>query len=123
MPPSLARRYGFAVPAYRGSEQVVEITALAAPRAAAPAAATAVVTTEDSPDKAARVAARARALDPGAVDGAAAEVEAVRSLYWWDGRVQDDAEWRVTRADRSAPLIYRAVRLAARRCHDERNRR
>ncbi|MFB7663987.1 divalent-cation tolerance protein CutA [Kitasatospora sp. NPDC056138] len=57
-----------------------------------------VTTTHDSEDKARELAAKA-------VRGrlaACAQVYPVRSVYWWDGEVQDAAEWRVdfkTRAD------------------------
>ena len=117
VPPSLARRYGFAVPAYRGSEQVVEIARRAARRRAR---------RRDrrrhdrgQPRQGRAPPPRARALDPGAVDGAGAGVESVRSLYWWDGGVQDDAEWRVTHVT-SSP--FGAARDALARAHRARAR-
>ncbi|MFD0277794.1 divalent-cation tolerance protein CutA [Kitasatospora sp. NPDC127111] len=48
---------------------------------------------------------QARALAAAAVRerlAACAQVQPIRSLYWWDGEVQDTSEWRVdlkTRAD------------------------
>ncbi|GAA2810927.1 divalent-cation tolerance protein CutA [Kitasatospora sp. CM 4170] len=57
-----------------------------------------VTTTHETEDKARALAAavvRARLA-------ACAQIHPVRSLYWWDGEVQDGPEWRVdlkTRAD------------------------
>ncbi|MFJ3788046.1 divalent-cation tolerance protein CutA [Kitasatospora sp. NPDC090091] len=57
-----------------------------------------VTTTHETEDK-------ARALAAAAVRerlAACAQIHPIRSLYWWDGEVQDSAEWRVdlkTRTD------------------------
>eukprot|EP00928_Gymnodinium_smaydae_P088808 TRINITY_DN72855_c0_g1_i1.p1 TRINITY_DN72855_c0_g1~~TRINITY_DN72855_c0_g1_i1.p1 ORF type:complete len:236 (-),score=39.24 TRINITY_DN72855_c0_g1_i1:161-868(-) len=49
-----------------------------------------VATTEDSDDKANKVAEAAKALE-----GAAVNIETIQSYYWWEGKVQFDPEWRV----------------------------
>ncbi|MEY9849589.1 divalent-cation tolerance protein CutA [Streptacidiphilus sp. MAP5-3] len=51
-----------------------------------------VLTTTDSAERAAelaKAAVEARAAACAQIDGP------VRSVYWWDGAVQDDEEWRI----------------------------
>jgi len=50
-----------------------------------------VLTTEDSQEKASKVAEASRALDAASV-----ATETVQSYYWWEGKVQFDPEWRVS---------------------------
>jgi periplasmic divalent cation tolerance protein len=63
-----------------------------------------VLTTTDSPDRAeelARAGVEARVAACAQVDGP------IRSVYWWDGALQVDQEWRVLYklpADRFADL-------------------
>ncbi|AUY50534.1 divalent-cation tolerance protein CutA [Streptomyces sp. CB01881] len=63
-----------------------------------------VVTTTHDAEPAARALAAAVVRERLA---ACAQVYPVRSVYWWDGEVQEGAEWRVdlkTRADLAARL-------------------
>ncbi|WP_327676106.1 divalent-cation tolerance protein CutA [Kitasatospora sp. NBC_00458] len=63
-----------------------------------------VTTTHDEEAK-----ARALAADVvGARLAACAQVYPIRSVYWWDGEVQDAAEWRIdlkTRAELAPELV------------------
>ncbi|MFE5582427.1 divalent-cation tolerance protein CutA [Kitasatospora sp. NPDC056531] len=69
-----------------------------------------VTTTHDDETKARNLAA-AVVRDRLA---ACAQVYRIQSVYWWDGEVQDAAEWRVdfkTRADLSDRLAARITEL------------
>ncbi|OKJ16115.1 divalent-cation tolerance protein CutA [Kitasatospora sp. CB01950] len=70
-----------------------------------------VVTTTHDDEDAARALAATLVSERLA---ACAQVHAVRSVYWWDGEVQDTAEWRVdlkTRASLAEQLADRIVEL------------
>lgn len=70
-----------------------------------------VVTTTHDDETRARDLARALVRERLA---ACAQVYPVRSAYWWDGEVQDSAEWRVdlkTRADLADQLTARITEL------------
>ncbi|MFD8477824.1 divalent-cation tolerance protein CutA [Kitasatospora sp. NPDC059673] len=60
-----------------------------------------VVTTTHEDEGAARALATALVRERLA---ACAQVHAVRSVYWWDGEVQDAAEWRIDLKTRAALL-------------------
>eukprot|EP00933_Yihiella_yeosuensis_P042935 TRINITY_DN37617_c0_g1_i2.p1 TRINITY_DN37617_c0_g1~~TRINITY_DN37617_c0_g1_i2.p1 ORF type:complete len:280 (-),score=60.27 TRINITY_DN37617_c0_g1_i2:78-917(-) len=55
-----------------------------------PSAKITVLTTEDAPEKAEKVADACRTLGD-----AATSVEEVKSYYWWEGKVNFDPEWRL----------------------------
>ncbi|MFE6049282.1 divalent-cation tolerance protein CutA [Kitasatospora sp. NPDC056446] len=70
-----------------------------------------VVTTTHDDEAKARALASALVRDRLA---ACAQVYPVRSVYWWDGEVQDSAEWRIdlkTRADLADRLSARITEL------------
>ena len=67
-----------------------------------------VLTTEESAENAAKIAALAEEL------GGAAIVEEIRAYYWWDNAVQNDPEWRVAI---SSPRPFDVIEAAISKAH------
>ena len=67
-----------------------------------------VTTTHETREAAAELARAA----VGKRLAACAQVDEIRSFYWWDGAVQDDPEWRVTlkTSATAAPELIRVLR-------------
>merc|ERR1712150_24428 len=71
-----------------------------------------VLTTEDTADKAAKVAEVA-----GELEGASVATDEVKSFYWWEGKVQFDPEWRVA-VSTTAPFSSAQEEIAKAHSYD-----